>query len=116
MHEAGADFVTASLRTDVVDGFVYLVTHPSWPGYVKIGCAINPHSRLGDYQTYCPRRAYKLEHFVYVSERREFEEMMHDVFHSERVSGEWFKVELEHVKRVMDEMHHWAEAPGEFNA
>ena len=42
LYDAGADFVTAVQRTDVADGFVYIITHPAWPDYLKIGCAINP--------------------------------------------------------------------------
>lgn len=105
LREAGADFVTASLRTDVKDGFVYLITHPSWPQFVKIGCAINPESRLKDYQTYCPRRAFRLEHYVYTKDRRELEEIMHSIFAYERVEGEWFRVELKIAKRVLDDQY-----------
>lgn len=95
LYEAGADFVTASLRTDVVEGFVYIITHPSWPEFVKIGCAINPESRLGDYQTYCPRRAYSLEHYVYTTNRRASESHVHQLFANQRAAGEWFHVPVD---------------------
>lgn len=101
--DIGRDFVTASLREDEVrDGFVYIVTHPSFPGYVKVGCAIDPHSRLRDYQTYCPRRAYRLVRAVYTTDRREAEAYIHAMLGDVRASGEWFRAPVSLVEELLD--------------
>lgn len=93
LHDLGATFALAQANDDKVeDGFLYLITHPSWPGVVKIGCALNPESRLGNYQTGCPRRAYQIEHYVYVHYRRLAESHVHDRFAAHRLQGEWFAV------------------------
>lgn len=102
LYDAGADFVTAVQRTDVTDGFVYIITHPAWPDYLKIGCAINPESRLRDYQTYCPHRAFVLEHVVYCSDRREAEAKVHALFAAHRASGEWFRVPLDEARAALN--------------
>lgn len=102
LYDAGADFVTAVQRTDVADGFVYIITHPAWPDFLKIGCAINPESRLKDYQTYCPHRAFRLEHAVYCSDRRVAEAIVHAKFADDRAEGEWFRVSLEEARDALN--------------
>ncbi len=91
MYDIGADYIV-SMTMATIDrrGFVYVITHPSWPGYVKIGRAFDPEERLKGYQTGCPLRQYKLNYAVY----------FHDCFHAEqeiharldvcRAEGEWF--------------------------
>lgn len=102
LYDAGADFVTAVQRTDVSDGFVYIISHPAWPDFLKLGCAINPESRLRDYQTYCPNRAFHLEHAVYTSDRRAAEAEVHARFAPWRASGEWFRVSLEEARDALN--------------
>lgn len=102
LFDAGSDFVTAVQRTDVADGFVYIITHPAWPDFLKIGHAINPESRLRDYQTYCPQRAFRLEHAVYCTDRREAEAAVHERFARDRAAGEWFRVSLEEARDALN--------------
>ncbi len=47
-------------QTSDPSGFLYVITHPKYPGWVKIGQTINPASRLRSYQTGDPERAYRL--------------------------------------------------------
>ena len=84
------------------DGFIYVVTNPAFPGYVKIGCAINVCSRLADYQTYCPFRSFKLEHAVYVSDRRKAEALVHMMFHAQRGMGEWFQITVDEAVDALE--------------
>lgn len=102
LFDAGKDYVTATRRVDVVDGFVYVITNPAWPDYVKIGSAINPSNRLRDYQTYCPTRSYTLEHAVYARDRRAAEADVHWVFEDYRVAGEWFRVSVDEAREVLN--------------
>lgn len=102
LYDAGADIVTAIQRSDVLDGFVYVITNPAWPEFVKIGHAINPDSRLRDYQTYCPTRSYRLEHFVYTADRRKAEAAVHAMFPDRRLEGEWFRLSTEEAVAALN--------------
>jgi len=91
LYELGADIVLATTaQAAVKQGFVYVITHPSWPGYVKIGRAFDPQSRLNGYQTGCPHRAYELKHSVYFHNCVKAEKEMHMRLAPLRQEGEWF--------------------------
>lgn len=85
----------AGAASSTAEGFVYVITHPLFNGYVKIGQAIDACSRLSDYQTYCPFRSFKLEGAVYSTDRRATEAQLHRVYADRRVAGEWFRVDVE---------------------
>jgi len=89
----GLDYGTAEKaeRTDR-RGFVYVISHPRFPGYVKIGRAFNPESRLRGYQTGCPERAYKLDYAVYFDDCHKAETDIHYILQQDRVKGEWFAI------------------------
>lgn len=40
--------------------YVYLVTNPAWPGWVKVGRTENPKSRLSVFQVAAPFRDYEM--------------------------------------------------------
>ena len=88
------------------EGYLYIVTNPSWPDMVKIGCAIDPYDRARSYQTYSPLRDYKLEAVVYSPNRRSLESNVHAELGSDRVGGEWFKLSLEDAITVMTQVAH----------
>jgi len=44
----------------VKEGQVYMITNPAWPGWYKIGCAANAHSRCTGYHTGSPFRDYEV--------------------------------------------------------
>lgn len=69
-------------------GFVYAITNPAWSDYIKIGCAIDVYDRLNSYQTSSPKRDYKLETYVFVDDRLNFEKMIHNKYECD---GEWVK-------------------------
>lgn len=91
LHEMGVDYTTA-LHAEKTDkrGFVYVITHPMYPEYVKIGRAFNPESRLRGYQTGCPFRGYKLHYSVYFHDCYQAEREMHLRLDRYKMEGEWF--------------------------
>lgn len=50
-----------------MDLYIYILTHPKFEGWIKIGRAINIEKRLHSYQTGCPTRSYKIEYSRKVS-------------------------------------------------
>jgi hypothetical protein len=101
----GRDFVSASNARKVrTDGFVYIISHPRLPG-VKIGRAFDPTSRLNNYQTGCPNRAYKLDYVSpYVQDCPTLERSIHDVLEADRMSGEWFNVDSAFAASIIEQL------------
>jgi len=79
------------------EGYVYVISNPAWPEWVKVGMAIDANDRCSSYQTSSPLRDYVLHCAVSSEDRRKDESMAHkllDVISSDR-RGEWFKVSVE---------------------
>lgn len=94
LYATGQDFEASVRRFEATaDGFVYIITNPAWSA-LKIGMAVEPHGRLKGYQTSCPNRDYKLEDYVYVTDRRKAEKELHEWLGPRRLEGEWFDVPL----------------------
>lgn len=96
MHDLGVDIASAS-RGEVTEkrGFVYVITHPAFPNYVKIGRAFDPESRLNGYQTGCPHRAYELYAAIYFEDCHWAEKEIHarlDESYRNGALGEWFNI------------------------
>ena len=60
--------------------FVYVISHPNYPGEYKVGIAKNWKSRLNSYQTSDPERQYKIEFKMETPWFRETERYIHDKF------------------------------------
>lgn len=93
LYDAGCDYVTAVENLPRrPDGHVYVITNPAWPEHVKIGCALNPDSRLRNYQTGTPHRDYRLEHFEYFDDRVAAEKELIRRLGVSRAEGEWHRI------------------------
>lgn len=67
--------------SNIKAGYVYAISNPAWPEYVKIGSSIDVLDRLNSYQTSSPNRDYKLEDYYFVWDRRTEETDLHNIFH-----------------------------------
>ena len=79
------------------EGYVYVISNPAWPEWVKVGMAIDANDRCSSYQTSSPLRDYTLHCAISSEDRRKDESRAHkllDVISSDR-RGEWFKVSVE---------------------
>jgi hypothetical protein len=72
-------------------GFVYLLSNEAFPGYLKIGIARDIQKRLITYQTADPLRRFKIEHYLFVHDKREVERRILSKFQEARY-GEWVKL------------------------
>ena len=82
------------------EGYVYVLSNPAWPGWVKVGMAVDAQDRCGSYQTSSPFRDYTLHCSVLCSDRRKDEQIAHthlEVIASER-RGEWFQVPVDQAQ------------------
>lgn len=75
-----------------VKGYLYGVVHPSFPGYVKIGKAMDPAKRLISYQTGDPHRRYQMVWTLKTSDYDLAERIAHSRLKALRVRNtEWFR-------------------------
>lgn len=92
---------------DIKEGYVYIITNKAWPDWIKIGMAIDAQDRCNSYQTSSPFRDYVLEHFVHTDYRREAEKEAHTKAAklASETNGEWFKLDVETAKQILDNLH-----------
>jgi len=76
-------------------GHVYAIKNPAWPGWIKIGRAVDATDRLSAYQTSSPLRDYEILAYTESENKNEDERKAHLLLSKEASErkGEWFKVE-----------------------
>jgi hypothetical protein len=70
-------------------GLLYCISNPAFEGYTKIGITNNIKKRLAAYQTYDPYRAYKVETYKFVFDKRLVEKTILSMFQADLDKGEW---------------------------
>jgi len=93
--------------SSIQEGYVYVITNKAWPGWIKIGMALDPEERLNNYQTSSPHRDYSLEHYVASNDRRMSEKESHTkaLPLSTDSKGEWFKLSVEQAITILDNLN-----------
>jgi len=86
-------------KTKLRAGFVYLIQHPSYPEWVKIGSALNMQQRLLSYQTGDPNREYEIVESKIVNDRRTAETELRKALSSFEIKGEWVKAPVKVARR-----------------
>ena len=88
----------------IKEGYVYAITNPAWPEWVKIGMAVDANDRCNGYQTSSPFRDYKVEHVVVTNNRRAAEAEAHKLATKLAVEtrGEWFRLDIEQAKTILN--------------
>ena len=86
-------------RTDRATGhretkYVYVISHPNYPGEYKVGIARDWKSRLNAYQTSEPERQYKLAYQLETPWFRETERYIHSKFPNKH---EWVTGDLDEI-------------------
>jgi len=78
----------------IKQGYVYVVSNPAWPDWVKIGMAVDADDRCRSYQTSSPHRDFNLEYALQCDDRAELESKVHSQLVKDGFErrGEWFKV------------------------
>ena len=106
-------FITANLQPlgEVIEkeplgpeGYVYAIINPSFNGWIKVGCASDYDTRLKNYQTGDPHRAYEKIHHRYFSDRVQAEALAHNELKklTSKWNGEWFYLRKNQVISVID--------------
>jgi hypothetical protein len=99
LQEANLDKVTKR-----VQGYIYLVEHELYVGWIKCGMTEDVLSRLGAYNGYDPMKRFKVICSKLVLHRRKAEsQLLNDIkMRSTLQSGEWFKISKEDAMQIFD--------------
>lgn len=85
--------------TGIKPGFVYAISNPAWPDYVKVGSAIDVYDRLNSYQTSSPNRDFKLLAYFFCQDRFSKEREIQTTFNFHR-NGEWCQTTEEEIVKI----------------
>jgi len=86
-------------------GEVYIIAHPSFKNWVKIGKAVDAVDRLKSYQTGCPQRSYYLTATYKVSDRNVSETKAHQLLEkSFDRQNEWFRCSTLEAEQVLNKL------------
>ena len=86
----------SNIDDNVIKKYVYIVSHPQYKGFYKVGIAKDWKSRLMSYQTSDPVRQYKMEFYFLTPHFRAIEKYLHNKFDN---LGEWVQADLESIKK-----------------
>lgn len=75
-------------------GYVYVVSNPAWDE-LKLGSSIDAESRLLQYNTYSPKRDYKLEYYILIPDYMSVEQQLHKDLNA---VNEWVNLPLAELK------------------
>jgi len=85
------------------EGQVYIIVNPAFPGWCKVGMAVDAEDRLKQYQTSSPYRDYELIKAYNTDDRREAEKAAHDLLaKSHERKGEWFYIQHPVATEILD--------------
>ena len=100
-----AAFSSLKNYTESKQGQIYIMINPAYPGWCKVGMAVDAEDRINQFQTGSPFRDYKLFKFFKANNRREAEKQAHNIL-EEKIDdrrGEWFHINPEDAEKILTE-------------
>lgn len=100
----GDEIRTKGEQTSAMEGFVYLVTNPCYPGWVKAGMTIDYELRLGTYNTSDPLSRFEYAELAWTPDRRGAERQLLESLQGIAIEtrGEWFRMRLQDAQVSFD--------------
>lgn len=81
---------------------MYIVVNEAWPGYCKLGFALNLKNRLRQMNTNDPFRKYKYHATRMFKDRKAAEAALHELAAGYRKTRtEWFQLHPDDAKRIL---------------
>ena len=86
-------------------GYLYIITNPAFPSWVKIGTTWDLKGRLHTYNTGDPFRKYHIEYSLHHPRFRDAENKIKEAMKpfALDIKGEWYQVDLQFAKSRLDE-------------
>ena len=101
------DGETVFRRSNSPEGWLYVITNPKWPEWVKIGKTRNLSKRLSSYNTGSPisQFFYQYRYHRFHENAREIEHKLHSEMRDDSRRGdtnEWYKMSIEEAISIID--------------
>lgn len=99
------ELLTKSYKKTGKGGYLYIITSPAYPGWVKVGTTLNLNNRLHTYQTGSPFRDYKVLYSLYHPEYLQAEKLIKDTmkYFAKKIKNEWYEVDIHIAKSRLEE-------------
>lgn len=93
-------------QTSIREGFVYIVTHPFFSGWVKAGMTIDFELRIGTYNVSDPMSRFELTAVKWVKDRRLAEKMLLEKLgaKAQEMRGEWAQIDQLIALSILDSL------------
>ncbi|WP_420376819.1 GIY-YIG nuclease family protein [Sinorhizobium medicae] len=79
-----------------------MAVNTAWPGYCKVGLALNLENRLRQMNTNCPHRDYSFFTVREFDDRKQAETVLHGLLDGYRLPGtEWFSIHPEEAAGLL---------------
>lgn len=105
-YQSFGDAAFSSLKNyeTAKEGQVYIIVNPAFPGWCKVGMAVDAEDRLKQYQTSSPYRDYELIKTYDTDDRRTAEKAAHELLaQSHERKGEWFYIQHPVATEILEE-------------
>ena len=102
----GEAFSSLKGYESTTEGYVYVISNPSFDGWLKVGMAVDAEDRCNQYQTGSPHRDYRLLYSRRFKDRREAETLTMRKLKKvvKEHNGEWFKTDRDTVQKIIEDL------------
>ena len=104
LREIVCDHYNVQYTRPIAKRWVYIMTHPLFPGSCKVGITNNVRKRLFQYQVGCPIRGYRLEYARQYQDVDVAVETVYQRLDDKRLKGEWFDALATEVIEILTEL------------
>ncbi len=85
--------------------YIYIIIHPKFKNWIKIGRTTNISSRINAYQTYCPNRDFKMVYNKYIGNSKEITTIENYFTINIHNNGfEWFNCSVQTAISIIEEL------------
>lgn len=84
--------------------YLYIITHPKFSGWIKLGRTNNLANRLNTYNTGCPFKEYKYEYYIEISQQIIYNVEQHFKINIHSNGYEWFEISVENAIKLINKV------------
>lgn len=86
--------------------YIYIIIHPKFKGWIKVGRTMNLESRLNGYQVGCPFRDYKLIYYKFIQDKDVLLKIENHFKLNLQSNGfEWFKCSVKQGIKIIESIN-----------
>lgn len=93
--------MTGKKHTNSKGGYLYVITHPKFAGYCKVGRTADLKSRLNVYNCSCPHRRFTYTYTRYFEDCHAAELKLRKRTLAAKLRGEWLRVHSDDARSLI---------------